>query len=59
MLSLQNVGEVLKAAAKIGNELGEWFNISIGTKQGDPASPSQFIGIQNNGTGVKGNESTT
>ena len=37
-----------------------WFNISIGTKQGDPATPSQFMaylervmdGIQNNGTGV-------
>ena len=48
------------AAVKLDNGLGEWFNISIGTKQGDPASPSQFIaylervmdGIQNNGTGV-------
>ena len=52
---------------KIGNGLEEWLNISIGTKRGDPASPSQFIaylgrmmdGIRNNGTAVnfKGNES--
>ena len=64
------VRDQIKAAVKIGNELGEWFNISIGTIQGDPARPSQFIahlekvtdGVQNNGTGellFKGNESTT
>ena len=60
MQSLQNAGEGSKAALKIGNELGEWFNISIGIKQGDPVSPSQFMaylervvdGIQNKGTGV-------
>ena len=60
MQSLQNAGEGSKAAVKIGNGLREWFNISIGTKQGDGASPSQFIanlervmdGIRNNGTGV-------
>jgi len=53
--SLQNAGERSQAAVKINNELGEWFNISIGTKQGDLVSPSQFIayleramdGIQN------------
>ena len=43
MQSLQNTDKEPKAAVKIGSELGEWFNISIGTKQGDPASPSHFI----------------
>ena len=58
--SRQNAGEGSKAEVKIGNELGKWLNISIGTKQDDPASTSQFIayleraidGIQNNGTAV-------
>ena len=58
--SLQNAGEGSTAAVKLGNELGERFNLSIGTKQSDPASPSQFLahlervmdGIQNNGTGI-------
>ena len=67
--SLQNAGKGSKAAVKIGNGLGEWFNISIGTRQGDPASSLQFIaylervmdGVRNSGTGttLKGNESTT
>ena len=45
---------------KIDSELGEWFNISIGTKQGNPAPSLQFIAhlervmgvIRNNGMGV-------
>ena len=41
--SLQNAGWGSKAAVKIGNELVDWFSISFGTKQGNPASPSQFI----------------
>jgi hypothetical protein len=57
---LQNTGEQSKAAVRIDKELGEWFEISIGTKQGDPVSPIEFIGylervmdeIQDNGTGI-------
>ena len=35
--SHQNAGEQSKAAVKVCNELGEWFNISSGTKQGKPS----------------------
>ena len=58
--TLQNFGEQSKAAVRIDGELGDWFKISIGTKQGDPVSPTEFIGylervmdeIQDNGTGI-------
>jgi hypothetical protein len=58
--SLQNAGTGSKAAVGIRNELGKWFNISMGIKQDDPASTSQFTaylervmdGIQNNGTAI-------
>ena len=34
--SLPNAGKGSEAAVKIGNELGDLFNIFIGTKRGDP-----------------------
>jgi hypothetical protein len=57
---LQTAAEQSKAAVKIGQEVGEWFKISKGTKQGEPPSPAQFIAylermmevIQDNGTGI-------
>ena len=57
MQSLHTADEQSKAVVKICNELGEWFNISVNTKQSDPSSPSHFIenserkmdGIQNIG----------
>lgn len=35
--------EEAKSAVRVSGEIGEWFNISIGTKQGDPISPTEFI----------------
>jgi hypothetical protein len=45
---------------RIGNELGDWFKTTVGTRQGDPISPTTFISylervmdsVRNNGTGV-------
>ena len=58
---LKNIGESSKSAARVGQEVGEWFQATIGTRQGDPISPDNFItylervmqSIQDNGTGVK------
>lgn len=57
---LKDIGERSKSAVKFGQEIGEWFATTIGTRQGDPLSPSTFIiylermmdGIQDNGTGI-------
>ena len=57
---LQNIGERSKSAVKVGQEIGEWFPVTIGTRQGDPLSPITFITylervmdcIQDNGTGI-------
>jgi len=56
----QSIGEKSKSAVKVGQELGEWFSTTIGTRQGDPISPNTFITylervmgtIQDNGTGI-------
>lgn len=40
---LRNIGERAKSAVKFEQEIGEWFNITVGTRQGDPLSPSIFI----------------
>jgi len=39
---LENAGEESKAVVKISNVLGKWFNITIGTKQGDPYHHHSF-----------------
>jgi hypothetical protein len=41
--TVQVAAEQSKAAVRIGHDLGEWFRISKGTKQGEPPSRSQFI----------------
>ena len=30
-------------AVRIGQDIGEWFEMSVGTKQGDPISPNLLI----------------
>jgi hypothetical protein len=32
-----------KAAVRVGGELGEWFEVTVGSRQGDPISPTTFI----------------
>jgi Reverse transcriptase (RNA-dependent DNA polymerase) len=32
-----------KAAVRVGSELGAWFEITVGSRQGDPISPTTFI----------------
>jgi len=40
---LKNIGERSRMAVRIGHDMGEWFEMSVGTKQGDPISPNLFI----------------
>lgn len=57
---LKNIGERSKLAVRFGEEIGDWFPSTIGTRQGDPLSPSTFIlylerimdGIQDSGSGI-------
>lgn len=57
---LQNICEISQSAVRVGGELGDWFKTTVGTRQGDPISPTTFIAylervmdsIRNNGTGV-------
>ena len=57
---LKNSYEQSKSAVRVGAMLGEWFKTSIGTRQGDPLSPTTFIAylervmdtVQERGTGV-------
>ena len=32
-----------KSAVRIGAEIGDWFQLLVGAKQGDPTSPTEFI----------------
>jgi len=41
---LQLINTNAKAAVRIRGELGEWFNTTRGTRQGDNVSPKTFIG---------------
>ena len=41
---IQLINTNAKAAVRIRGELGEWFNITKGTRQGDNVSPKTFIG---------------
>ena len=40
---LKNIGERSRMAVRVGQDMGEWFEMSVGTKQGDPISPNLFI----------------
>jgi hypothetical protein len=57
---MQNIYQQSESAVRVGSELGEWFKTTVGTKQGDPISPTMFISylervmdvVRNNDTGV-------
>jgi hypothetical protein len=57
---LKNISEISQSAVRVGGELGDWFTTTVGTRQGDPISPTTFISylervmdaVKNNGTGV-------
>lgn len=40
---LKEIGDQSRAAVRVGQDLGEWFDTGIGTRQGDPISPVSFI----------------
>jgi len=40
---LHLINQAAKAAVRVGLERGEWFNISVGSRQGDPISPVTFL----------------
>jgi hypothetical protein len=57
---MQNVCEISQSAVRVGGELGDWFKTTVGTRQGDPISPTTFISylervmdsVRDNGTGI-------
>ena len=40
---LQNIYENTRLAVKTGNDIGTWFKMLIGSRQGDPLSPLLFV----------------
>jgi len=40
---LKNCYDQSKSAVQIGSDIGEWFRTVVGTRQGDPISPTTFI----------------
>ena len=40
---LKNCYDQSKSAVQIGSDIGEWFRTVVGTRQGDPISPTIFI----------------
>ena len=40
---LKDIGDRSRMAVRVGQDIGEWFEMSVGTKQGDPISPNLFI----------------
>ena len=42
--TLMTVLKTAKSAVRVGTELGDWFSVKVGTRQGDPISPTTFIG---------------
>ena len=40
---MQNICENSQSAIRVGKELGEWFETTVGTRQGDPISPTIII----------------
>ena len=42
---MKNICDQSQSAVRVGlkGELGEWFRMTRGTRQGDPISPSSFI----------------
>ncbi len=57
---LQSSCEISQSAVRVGREMGDWFKTTVGTRQGDPISPTIFISyferimdlVRDNGTGI-------
>ena len=40
---LKDIANRAKSSVKFEKEIGEWFGTTLGTRQGDPISPTIFI----------------
>ena len=40
---MKSIAENVQAAVRVDTELGEWFRMTVGTRQGDPISSITFI----------------